>query len=243
MTDFGIGPYVGQLQLLASALAPKLQVIDLVNDLPPCCPELAAWLLPALARGMPGGTVYLCVVDPGVGGVRPALALRLGQNWFVGPDNGLLAPLVRGAHASECAVWRIDWRPEIGSDSFHARDLFLPIALALTMGRLIHPCQPLSAQDICGYQGPLEFERIIYVDRYGNLMTGLDAKRARLDSGLLVGDQTLLYARTFCEVPEGTAFWYRNAFGLVEIAANRQRADQLLGLSVGHRVTWAPFRS
>lgn len=281
ITDFGSGPYIGQLELLAAALAPRLPVIQLLNDAPSFRPDLAAYLIPALVRGMPARTLYLCVVDPGVGGARAALALRRGEDWFVGPDNGLLAPLMRPAedlpvaqaptrkatsasvgslpdqvrekpsfspselrkHCSsvpERRLWRIDWRPAFCSDSFHGRDLFLPIALALTRGRLPLPCQGIPPEMAQGYAGLRESGRILYVDHYGNLMTGLDADRASQHALLQAGDRVLSHARTFCEVEQGQAFWYRNAFGLVEIAANQARADHLLGLLVGDRVAWTP---
>ena len=238
VTDFGPGPYIGQLQLLAAGLAPGLPVINLLDDLPAFRPDLAAYLLPGLISGMPERTLYLCVVDPGVGGERATLALRCGQNWFVGPDNGLLAPLVRRCAVLECALWRIDWRPQCYSDSFHGRDLFLPMAIALTHGRLPLPCQSLSAADIQGHDAPLDCDRVLYVDHYGNLITGLALEPATPDARICVGNQRLAQARTFCEAPEGAAFWYLNAFGLVEIAANQERADRLLGLSAGDALTW-----
>ena len=250
ITDFGPGPYVGQLHLLASAQAPALPLINLVADLPAFRPDLAAYWLPALIRGMPDGTIYLCVVDPGVGGARAALALRIGLNWFVGPDNGLFVPLLRRCEAAasdndaaDYALWRIDWRPERLSASFHGRDVFLPIALTLTQGRLPLPCQRCTLDQMQGTDWPLSSACILYVDHYGNLITGLEADEADPDHSLCietpVGNPLIQAARTFCEVPEGAAFWYRNAFDLVEIAANQRRADQLFGVSAGDGVAWA----
>ncbi|WP_242518366.1 SAM hydrolase/SAM-dependent halogenase family protein [Thiorhodovibrio winogradskyi] len=256
ITDFGPGPYIGQLQLLAAALAPGLAMVNLLDDLPPFRPDLAAALIPALIRGMPARALYLCVVDPGVGGARAALALRRGQDWFVGPDNGLLAPLMGGDAPSGSAdqevyqkgerqpeaerqLWRIDWRSEHCSDSFHGRDLFMPIALALTRGQLPLPCQRIEPKQMLGYPAERETGRILYVDHYGNLITGLDADLAPDRARLRAANRVLSGARTFCEVGQGDAFWYRNAFGLVEIAANQRRADQLLGLSAGDPVAWA----
>ena len=89
-------------------------------------PRLAAYLLAALAVEFPKGSVFLCVVDPGVGGDRLPVVLEADGRWFVGPDNGLLNTV---AAQSEHVVWRIiTWRPELLSASFHGRDLFAPIA-------------------------------------------------------------------------------------------------------------------
>lgn len=242
VTDFGVGPYIGQMKLLAAALAPALPLVDLIHDLPAFRPDLAAWLLPGLICGMPDRTLYLCVVDPGVGGARGAVVLRLGANWFVGPDNGLFSVLARQSDPSDGSAWGVDWRPASLSASFHGRDLFLPIALGLASGWLPCPNHPLTArlgdQGAEGEQVPMESGRILYVDRFGNLMTGLSPPRAESHVRLLAAGQGLPRSRTFCAVPVGTAFWYCNAFGLVEIAVNQGRADRLLGLAVGDRVAW-----
>nr|WP_328988038.1 SAM-dependent chlorinase/fluorinase [Thiorhodovibrio winogradskyi] len=238
LTDFGSGPYIGQLMLLAGVLAPGLPVVNLLDDLPSFRPDLAAYLLPGLTRGMPSGTLYLCVVDPGVGGERGALAVRCGPNWFVGPDNGLLVQIVRRCGDSALRLWRIDWRPKQSSESFHGRDLFLPIAIALTLGRLQLPCQSVPPKNILGYHDPLDCQRILYVDRYGNLMTGLGGDRRGNDGRIRAGGRMLCQARTFCDCPVGVPFWYHNAFGLIELAVNQGRADELLGLSVGDPIHW-----
>lgn len=238
VTDFGSSPYTGQLRLAASGRKPQLPVIDLIDDLPSFRPDLAAYLLPALVRGMPGRTLYLTVVDPGVGGMRAALALRCGPNWFVGPDNGLLS-VAAGRADGDIAIWRIDWRPAYSSDSFHGRDLFLPIALAVVAGRLPRPCARLDPCMMQGADWPDEMAAVIYVDHYGNLITGLDAGEDGAVRRLRVGRHVVGSARTFCEVAAGEAFWYRNSFGLVEVAVNRGRADQRLGVLPGEPVSWA----
>ena len=78
LTDFGAGPYVGQMRLRLSALAPAVPVVELISDLPACRPDLAAYLLPGLARGMPPQTLYTCVVDPGVGTERALIIAQCG---------------------------------------------------------------------------------------------------------------------------------------------------------------------
>jgi len=103
VTDFGgASPYLGQMQLRLSGLLPRLPVIDLVSDLAPSRSDLAAYFLPALVRNMPARTLYLCVVDPGVGGERSALAVEADEDWYVGPDNGL--PACGQGHAGGLAT-------------------------------------------------------------------------------------------------------------------------------------------
>jgi S-adenosylmethionine hydrolase len=224
---------VGQLKLRLASLSPGSRVIELVSDLPPFRPDLSAYLLPAIVRDLPKGTVYLCVVDPGVGGQRVALAVEADGCWFVGPDNGLLSIVAR--RARQARVLRVDWRPLRISASFHGRDLFAPVAAMLAAGQS-PTAQAIDAGSIAGADWPDELARVIYVDHYGNLMTGLRASSLQRDTVLGIRGLELRFARTFCEVPQDTAFWYENAFGLVELAVNKGEACGVLGLGVGDPV-------
>lgn len=237
LTDFGAGLYVGQMRACLSASLPEMPVIDLAQDLPPFRPDLAAYLLPALTRDLPDHSLYLCVVDPGVGSDRAGLVVQVDGDWFVGPDNGLLVPVAR--RAPEPSVWRIGWQPERMSASFHGRDWFAPVVARLWHGEDL--ClSPLGLADMVGSDWDDELASILYVDRFGNLITGLRAPRRELRPALQVGAQRLPRARTFSDVAPGQAFWYENAFGLVEIAVNRGRADQVLGLSAGDTIGGFP---
>lgn len=234
VTDFGgTGPCVGQMKLCLSGLLPQVPVIDLVSDLAPFRADLAAYLLPALVRDMPARTLYLSVVDPGVGGERSALAIKADGDWYVGPDNGLLALVARRAH--QVRVLRVDWRPEVLSASFHGRDLFAPVAAMLCDGRLLHHTE-IDQDVLIGNDWPNALAKVIYVDRYGNLITGIQAADLDRDARLWVGGRDIVCARTFCSVPPGQAFWYEDAFGLVELAVNQGNACHALGLGLGDRI-------
>jgi S-adenosylmethionine hydrolase len=237
VTDFGPGgPYTGQVRLTLSASLPGVQVVELVSDLPPFRPDLAAYLLPRLMASMPSATLYLCVVDPGVGSDREALVLEADGSWLVGPDNGMLAQVARQARS--CRRWSVDWRPPRLSDSFHGRDLFAPVAArVLADGEVPGVSGPLET--LVGWDWAADLPAVVYIDPYGNLCTGLRADRVARDRTLLAGGRRLGYARTFCEVPPGTPFWYANSFGLVELAVNQRRADLVLGLRPGDPVALA----
>ena len=189
-----------------------------------------AYLLAAFAPAFPPGAVFVCVVDPGVGSDRAPVALSADERWYVGPDNGLLAIVAR--HTDDARWFTIDWRPPSLSASFHGRDLFAPVAARIALGEDV-PSTPLDAAATVGTDWPADRTAIVYIDPYGNAMTGLRADRLPEDATIAAGARRLARLRTFSDAAPGAAFWYENANGLAEIAVNRGRADRLLGLRVG----------
>lgn len=237
-TDFGWqGPYVGQMKAVLHRHAPNVPVVDLMHDAPRFNPRAAAYLLAASIRPFVRGVVFLCVVDPGVGDPRrPALALQADGRWFVGPGNGLLEVV---AARSEKHQWhRIDWSPPRLSDSFHGRDLFAVVAAEAALARTDKLVALSDAQ--APVQGlPPALHEIIYIDAYGNAMTGLPGANYERTRTLEIGGQQLRYARTFSEVEAGQGFWYVNALDLVELAVNQGDAARSMGIAIGDRVSFS----
>ena len=233
-TDFGLdGPYVGQMKAVLHGEAPGVPLVDLMADAPAFDAKAAAYLLAAYAPSFPAWCVFLAVVDPGVGGPRLPLAVEADERWFVGPDNGLLAPAARRAETAR--VWQITWRPDRLSASFHGRDLFAPVAACLARGEA-PPGNSSPIAKMTGADWPDDLPEIVYLDRFGNAVTGLRAAGLPEDAILSVAGHRLGRARMFSAVAPGAAFWYENTNGLAEIAVNQGRADRLLGLKLGDRV-------
>ncbi len=234
-TDFGAaGPYVGQMKAAIYRELPRATIVDLLADAPAHNPHAAAYLLAAYTQEFPISTVFLCVVDPGVGdpGRRPAAVLVDGR-WLVGPDNGLFNVVAMRAKAVQW--WDITWQPPRLSASFHGRDLFAPVVARLARGEA-PPGTPCAARDRLLPDWPQDLTEIVYVDHFGNAMTGIRGATLSHERSLRLHDRTVAHARTFSAVPAGQAFWYENANGLVEIAVNRGRADHILQLAVGDKV-------
>lgn len=230
-TDFGIqGPYLGQVHAVLAAEAPGIPVVDLFNDLPAFNVRAAAYLLPAYSQYLPETSTCLCVVDPGVGSERRPVALQADGRWYVGPDNGLFSLLIR--RASRVRAFVIKRVPERLSASFHGRDLFAPVAAGIVRGDAC-PGEAIAADKLFAPSWPDELWEILYVDHYGNAVTGIRAAVLRLDAVLQVAGRCCAFRRTFSEARAGEAFWYQNANGLVEIAFNQNSAAQQLGLAVG----------
>lgn len=236
-TDFGrIGPYVGQMQAVLTRLAPGVPVVDLLADAPAWNPRAAAYLLAAFAPEFPAGSVFVAVVDPGVGTTRRPLLVDADGRHFVGPDNGLFELILRRAARSR--AFRIDWRSERLSASFHGRDLFAPVAALLATGRTV-ASSSLPPADVRRPDWPDDLAEIVYVDPFGNAVTGIRADTLPNSAVLTASGRQLNRALTFGTVAAGEAFWYENANGLAEIAVNQGRADRALGLAIGSPVTVA----
>ena len=232
-TDFGLdGPYTGQVEAVLHEQAPGVPIVHLFSDLPPFAIQSAAYLLPAFVGRFPPGTVFLCVVDPGVGGARPGVALRIAGHWFVGPGEGLFALLARRAEVSECRQLPVI---DTASPSFHGRDVFAPVAARLARG-LAPPGERVDAAILDQAGWPDDLAEIVYIDRFGNAMSGIRAATVAAETVFMVSDLALKSARTFADNPPGTAFWYENANGLIEIAVSQGRADETLGLTVGSQL-------
>lgn len=230
-TDFSwSGPYVGQMTAAIYQAEPDSHVINLMHDAPAMRPDLAAYLLPACSRSLEPGSVVVAVVDPGVGGDRAALVVEAAGRTFVGPDNGLLSRLPDIER-----VARVDWRPASLSSSFHGRDLFAPVAARLAAGRTVST-SGMPAQVMIGSDWSGGLARVVFVDTYGNLMIGLEAHTIDETRSFTLSGRVVGRAGTFCRVPAGELFWYRNSLGLLEIAANGASAAGILSLALGDRI-------
>lgn len=231
-TDFGVhDPYVGQLKARLAAHAPAQPVVDLLHQVPDFNPHAGAHLLAAFAPGFPPGSVFLTVVDPGVGTPRDAVVMLADGRWFVGPDNGLLS--VVGARQPDTRYWRIDWRPEGLSATFHGRDLFAPIAADIARGEF--PTARLSPTDALNVEFDAgDLPRVIYIDHYGNAWTGV--RGVQPDARVGAAGRMFRHSESFGLVGKGEGFWFINSVGLLELAVNRGSAATTLGLKVGDPV-------
>ncbi len=232
-TDFGwAGPYVGQMRAVLARNESAPPVIDLMHDAPTYSARAAGHLLAALAGEFPEGTVFIGVVDPGVGSARLPVIVEAEGRWFVGPGNGLFDVL--SARAAEASWWRITREPERDSATFHGRDLFAPVAASLARGESV-PGDPIDPPH--GPESATELSEVVYIDHYGNAMTGLRAP-ADPAAKLRIGEREIAGGHTFSDVSVGEGLWLINSLGLVEVAVNQGNASDTYGLTVGSTVAW-----
>jgi hypothetical protein len=234
-TDFGADDiYVAQVKaVLVQQAPPGTPIHDLLHSVPNFDARAGAHLLAALQAWFPAGSVFLAVIDPGVGSTRDAIVLEADGKAYVGPDNGLLS--VVAARAVKVRSWRIVWRPHAPSASFHGRDLFAPVAAWIAAGNVakdkLEETPGLNVQF-----GPDDLVEVIYIDHYGNALTGLRAGNVARSARIEAGGGQLTYARVFADAPAGNGFWYENSVGLVEIAINGGSAAESLGIHIGDPV-------
>ena len=230
-TDFGLnGPYVGQMKAVLQK--DNFPIIDLMHDAPAFNPVAASYLLAAIVKYLPEKCIIIAIVDPGVGSKRKAVALKADDRWYVGPDNGLLDIVAESA--SDTQWFEITHVDENISSSFHGRDVFSPAALKLFNNENL-ACF-LRALPEVREEKQLDLDEIIYVDGYGNLMTGIRASQVEYTHLLTFKGIALSQFRTFSDVKAGQPFYYENSQGLLEIAVNSGSAQHLFQASIGDKV-------
>ncbi|TVQ07084.1 MAG: hypothetical protein EA368_15470 [Leptolyngbya sp. DLM2.Bin27] len=248
ITDFGTqDSYVGVMKGVIATLCPPAQLIDLTHSLPPQDLYAARFTLLCAYPYLPPGTIFLVVVDPGVGTGRRAIAVQTSRGFLVGPDNGVFsgvldqAPTVNAVELTNPDYWRLP-HP---SATFHGRDLFAPVAAHLARGVALEALGPaiqpesllklpltMPVATATGYEGSVQ-----YIDHFGNAATNIPA--SAVASGpwrLTLGAVTLAAAKTYGEVAPGAALALVGSHGFVEIAVNQGNAQQMLGLKVGDRI-------
>jgi S-adenosylmethionine hydrolase len=233
-TDFGSrDPYVGQVKARLAELAPTQQVVDLLHEAPDYNAHAGAHLLAAFAPNFPPGTVFLAVVDPGVGTPRDAVVVLAGGYWFVGPDNGLLS-IVAGRNAGT-KFWRITWQPETLSSTFHGRDLFAVVAAEIARGEF--PAAKLAEVNKLNVEFDAgDLARVIYLDHYGNAWTGVRGASAPENARISVAGKLFKHCESYGFAGRGESFWLVNSVGLVELAVNHGSAAETFGLALGDPV-------
>ncbi|PZU96073.1 MAG: hypothetical protein DCF32_22040 [Leptolyngbya sp.] len=253
LTDFGLqDSYVGVMKGVIATIAPTAQLIDLTHDLPPQDLYAARFTLISVYTYMPPGTVYLVVVDPGVGTQRRAVAVQTSHAMLVGPDNGVLSGVLGSDRPGNQGILnaveltnRDYWRSPHPSTTFHGRDIFAPVAAHLAngvpiddVGARIDPQSLISlllqapVATATGWTGAVQ-----YIDRFGNAATTI-AATAVTSSGwtVTIGDRTLTGGHTYGDVFPGQGLALVGSHGFVELAVNRGSAQQLFGLEVGDRI-------
>lgn len=257
LSDYGLeDEFVGVCHGVIARIAPDVRVIDIAHGITRHEVRSGALVLRRALEYMPAG-VHLAVVDPGVGSVRGAVALRCADEGrlLVGPDNGLLTLAAErfGGVAEAVEIGASRYALPSVTSSFHGRDVFAPVAAHLACGvPLADVGEPLGPASLVALEIPTArvadgtlHAHVLHADRFGNLL--LDADRADLDAcGLhrgavaIVNGVRAAYATTFADVPPGGLLLYEDSYGAPSLAINRGSALDALGLEIYARVQISP---
>jgi hypothetical protein len=262
LSDFGTQDhYVGAMKGAVLSVCPDAQLVDVVHDLAPHDVAAGSFVLAASVEGFPAGTVFLAVVDPGVGTSRRALAVQTEAHRFVAPDNGLLTHILADHHTARvhsitnAGLFRFHVSP-----TFHGRDVLGPVAGHLARGMPIEevgpaaddaqrlPLPPVRARARDEWEG-----EVVHVDRFGNLTTNVSDRDLSEMLSRFGGDPTevvvvvegavLPLVRTYGDVSEGEPCALIGSSRRLEVAIHGGNAARILGAARGASVRIRPALS
>ncbi|MCS6958141.1 MAG: SAM-dependent chlorinase/fluorinase [Aquificaceae bacterium] len=240
ITDFGLKDgFVGAMKGVVLNINPDAQIVDISHEVEPFDVFQGAFLLKAHLSYFPKGTVFLCVVDPGVGSERLPVVVEAGDYIFVGPNNGIFDFALESLKVGFKAYKIEKYTLPVISQTFHGRDVFAPVA-----GHLSRGLKPQEVGSPIEYTFHLKWEepyredqwlvgKVVYFDRFGNCITNIpcgDYKEA------LFRGQKLRILSHFLQAKEGEPALICNSFGLVELFFPMSNARERLLVKRGEEV-------
>ena len=245
LTDFGTADYfVGAVKGAILSVNPQAIIADITHEVPPQDIHSAAFTLLAAYKTFPAGTIHVAVVDPGVGSARRPIIVSAGGHFFVGPDNGLFTYIYdRELMSRIFHVTAEKYFRQPPSTTFHGRDIFAPVAAALSkgveveaFGSVIVDAVRLDSLVPEVKDGQVE-GRIIHIDRFGNCITNIT--RDVFDVGnLVINGETISKIREYyADSDRNEVFAIWGSAGFLELSINGASAAQKLKIKTGDRIT------
>ncbi|HSI87089.1 MAG: S-adenosyl-l-methionine hydroxide adenosyltransferase family protein [Candidatus Methylacidiphilales bacterium] len=259
LTDYGISdPYLPQLKGSILTINPNVNLVDLTHSVTPFQPREASFILNLAAQEFPANTIFVVVVDPGVGTSRlPILLKTEAGKYYFGPNNGIFTRLINREGFAK--AWKLQnpkyFREQNVSATFHGRDIFGPCAAHLAAG--VEPDQfgpSISRNAIVSLgthppaaTGQSITAEVLHVDHYGNVITNIPRDFSpSLQEGvmlrILINNvmHTPIMVRTYDELTQGKMGVLYGSNNLLEICVNRGSAADLLKLKVGDTLVIRP---
>ena len=253
LSDFGLRDgYSGVMKGVILGIAPRTPLVDLTHEIPPQDVRTAAWVLHTSWRSFPQESVFLCVVDPGVGSARHPIALQVEGRYFVGPDNGLFSYPLAEANSADIADTRaviLDnpryFPATLPSATFHGRDIFAPAAGHLAAGVPLEELGRALAVDALErfalpqpeWRQNALLAHVVHIDHFGNILTDVKGPWAQAvfnapaPTLAIAGRRITARARTFAEGPADALFVYKDSSGHLAIARRNGSAAAQLDLA------------
>jgi S-adenosylmethionine hydrolase len=250
LTDFGIADhYAGSVKAAILGINPRATLVDISHGIPPGDIVSGAFTLLLSYRDFPKGTIFVAVVDPGVGGSRAGIAIECGDCFFIGPDNGILA-LAAEKIGAPVAIRTLENKRFFrmpASSTFHGRDIFGPVAAHLSKGVSFERLGSPRASFIhCPLPQPIEGldyikGTIAYIDHFGNCITTIEASPInqypnKLPKISVKRKKTIPFCSCYEDVPSGKPLAIIGSAGFIEISVHGASAAFQLKLIRGDDV-------
>jgi hypothetical protein len=235
--------YPASMKAVILNMCEDLTFIDLTHDIKQGVILSAAFALYTTTHFFPAGTIHLAVVDPGVGTSRKAIIVRAANQYFVGPDNGLLIPAARRMGDTE--VFEIGEKAMLDkvSNTFHGRDIFAPAAGLLASGHraedIGQPTETFEKLSFGKANAAVDklYGKVLYIDSFGNVITNIPAKMledfGKTEEKLVVKGNLASYSPTYDKVQKNELLILTGSHNFLEIAVNGGNAAQRLDIT-GH---------
>lgn len=251
-TDFGLrDPYVAEMKAVILSINPNVTIVDITHQIEKFNIRMGAYVLAVATPYFPKGTIHVAVIDPGVGTKRQAILVQTENYYFIGPDNGVLMLAAKRQGIEH--VYRIEnprfMLPRV-SDTFHGRDVFVPVAAHLAKG--VSPAKfgseirkvvvPMFAK--LRERKNMLIGEIIHVDNFGNVVTNFDEKeleRLKVKETVSVKLKNvrlrLRLCRTYADVKAQEPLAIMGSHNFLEISVNQGNAAEKFGIKVGDKIT------
>jgi S-adenosylmethionine hydrolase len=244
-TDFG-SLYPASMKGVILSINSDATIVDISHSVTFSDIRAGAFAIYSTVRHFPAGTIHVGVIDPGVGSDRKAIIVKAGDQWFVGPDNGLLIPAARLLGEIEIYDIMENGLSEHISSTFHGRDIFAPAAAYLSCGRDVlefaRRTDDYVDMDFAGYTIEKQFieASIVYVDDFGNIITNIPGEKIldeiELGTALSVSGRQMPFMKTYSDVPKLGIVALIGSHGFFEISVNQGSASRLLHLANGNSI-------
>lgn len=245
LTDFGqTDTFVGVMKGVILGRCPDARIVDLTHNIPPQDVRLAAFYLMTAAQHFPAGTIFVCVVDPGVGSERRILWAENREHQFLAPDNGLLSWIENKTQFTEMREVKnkLLFQEKV-SRTFHGRDIFAPVAAELAkglsgdrLGPVVESAQVLPFPRLKRGQGKVH-ATVLAIDRYGNLITNMKHEDVGKGMHFYYKSQDIGGLRThYSEVEIGAPLAIESSFGFIELAVRNSSFEKKFEAKVGDTI-------
>ncbi len=244
LTDFGQSEYVGVMRGVIYSIDSNAKIVDLCHDISPQNIIEASWILKNNYKYFPKGAVFCCVIDPGVGTDRKALAVKTENYYFIAPDNGLLWETLGEPSLSEGLGKQtvLDIRqipiPADASRTFHGRDVFAKAAAKSNQGRFETIGEKIEKIEKLALYLEDRTGIIVRIDSFGNITTNL-AKQDKTEYTVAIDEKkyTMQYYPNYDLSQEGELFLIEGSNNTLEISLKNASANDKLHLRPGTRIS------